>query len=254
MYASLIHACETIFFLIMLSNNSEFKNLLLLHSRDRRSKSLDNELQNLPKTMEKLDQSIFVEKESIAIATSELRTLETRNKTLDGEITSLGEQIIRQKNKQLEVKKNEEYQALENEIATLASRINEKEDEQIEILIKIDDARNTAKIAEEKITLRVTDLEKQRIELDERENELKQSIAELTREISESRQEVEIQMLEVYDRTKKILTKPPYIAPIEDQKCSGCNLRVSNDVISSVLVEQKLTQCDQCGRIVYVDR
>ena len=62
--------------------------------------------------MEKLDHSIFVEKESIAIATSELRTLETRNKTLDGEITSLGEQIIRQKNKQLEVKKNEEYQAL----------------------------------------------------------------------------------------------------------------------------------------------
>jgi predicted nucleic acid-binding Zn-ribbon protein len=47
--------------------------------------------------MEKLDHSIFVEKESIAIATSELRTLETRNKTLDGEITSLGEQIIRQK-------------------------------------------------------------------------------------------------------------------------------------------------------------
>ena len=164
------------------------------------------------------------------------------------------QKIIRQKNKQLEVKKNEEYQALENEIATLASRINEKEDEQIEVLIKIDDARNTAKIAEEKITLRVADLEKQRIELDERENELKQSIAELTREISESRQEVELQMLEVYDRTKKILTKPPYIAPIEDQKCSGCNLRVSNDVISSVLVEQKLTQCDQCGRIVYVDR
>mgnify|MGYP001995485879 CR=1 FL=1 len=45
-----------------------------------------------------------------------------------------------------------------------------------------------------------------------------------------------------------------YIAPIEDQKCSGCNLRVSNDVVSSVLIEQKITQCDQCGRIVYIER
>lgn len=238
----------------MLSNNAEFKNLLLLHSRDRRIKSLENELQNLPKAMAALDHSIAIEKESIAIATTELRTLETRNKTLEGEITSLGEQIIRQKNKQLEVKKNEEYQALENEIANLASKANEKEDEQIEVLIKIDDARHTAKIAEEKITLRVIDLEKQRVELDDRENELKQNIEELSQEISLSRQEVEVPMLEVYDRTKKILTKPPYIAPIEDQKCSGCNLRVSNDVISSVLVEQKLTQCDQCGRIVYVER
>jgi uncharacterized protein len=238
----------------MLSNNAEFKNLLLLHSRDRRTKSLENELKNLPKAMAVLDHSIAIEKESIAIATAELRTLETRNNTLDGEITSLGEQILRQKNKQLEVKKNEEYQALENEIANLASKANEKEDEQIEVLIKIDDARQTAKIAEEKITLRVIDLEKQRVELDDRENELKQNIDELSQEISRSRQEVEVPMLEVYDRTKKILTKPPYIAPIEDQKCSGCNLRVSNDVISSVLVEQKLTQCDQCGRIVYVER
>ena len=215
---------------------------------------MENELQNLPKAMAALDHSIDIEKQSIAIATTELRTLETRNKTLDGEITSLGEQIVRQKNKQLEVKKNEEYQALENEIANLASKVNEKEDEQIEVLIKIDDARQTAKIAEEKITLRVIDLEKQRVELDDRENELKQNIEELSQEISLSRQEVEMPMLEVYDRTKKILTKPPYIAPIEDQKCSGCNLRVSNDVISSVLVEQKLTQCDQCGRIVYVER
>ena len=120
----------------MLSNNAEFKNLLLLHSRDRRSKSLENELQNLPKAIAALDRSIDVEKESIAIATNELKTLETRNNTLDGEIASLGEQIVRQKNKQLEVKKNEEYQALENEIANLVSQLNEKEDEQIAILIK----------------------------------------------------------------------------------------------------------------------
>jgi predicted nucleic acid-binding Zn-ribbon protein len=238
----------------MLSNNAEFKNLLLLHSRDRRINSLENELQNLPKAMARLDHSIDIEKESIAIATTELRTLETRNKTLDGEITAIGEQILGQKNKQLQVKKNEEYQALENEIANRASKVNEKEDEQIEVLIKIDDARQTAKIAKEKITLRVVDLEKQRSGLADRENELKQDIGELSQEISRSRQEVEVQMLEVYDRTKKILTKPPYIAPIEDQKCSGCNLRVSNDVVSSVLVEQKLTQCDQCGRIVYVVR
>ena len=238
----------------MLSNNAEFKNLLLLHSRDRRKKSLEKELQNLPKVMAALDHSIHIEKESIAIATSELKALETRNKSLEGEIDSLGEQIIRQKNKQLEVKKNEEYQALENEISTLISKVSEKEDEQIEVLIKIDDAKKIAKIAEEKITLRVIDLEKERVELTERENELKQNLGELTVEISSSRQDVEVPMLEVYDRTKKILTKPPYIAPIEDQKCSGCNLRVSNDIISSVLVEQKLTQCDQCGRIVYVVR
>ena len=238
----------------MLSNNPEFKTLLLLHSRDRREKSLTKELANLPGILNDLERKIVVEKESIAIATQELKGMETLNNSLETEIASIGEQVARQKNKQLEVKKNEEYQALENEIASLLTTQSEKEDEQIAVLLQIDDARETARIAEEKISLRVVDLEKQRSELLEREKELKQDIQAIAVEISASRSEVETPMLEVYDRTKKILTTPPYVAPIQDQKCSGCNLRVSNDVISSVLVEQKITQCDQCGRIVYVER
>ena len=239
----------------MLSNNPEFKTLLLLHSRDRREKSLTKELANLPGILNGLERKIVVEKESIAIATQELKGMETLNNSLETEIASIGEQVARQKNKQLEVKKNEEYQALENEIASLLTTQSEKEDEQIAVLLQIDDAaRETARIAEEKISLRVVDLEKQRSELLEREKELKQDIQAIAVEISASRSEVETPMLEVYDRTKKILTNPPYVAPIQDQKCSGCNLRVSNGVISSVLVEQKITQCDQCGRIVYVER
>ena len=238
----------------MLSNNPEFKTLLLLHSRDRREKSLAKELANLPGILNGLERKIAVEKESIAIATQELKGMETLNNSLETEIASIGEQVARQKNKQLEVKKNEEYQALENEIASLLTTQSEKEDEQIAVLLQIDDARETARIAEEKISLRVVDLEKQRSELLEREKELKQDLQAIAVEISASRSEVETPMLEVYDRTKKILTTPPYVAPIQDQKCSGCNLRVSNDVISSVLVEQKITQCDQCGRIVYVER
>ena len=60
-------------------------------------------------------------------------------------------------------------------------------------------------------------------------------------------------MLRTYDRVKKVVSGAPY-GTFERSKCSGCNLRVSNDVISTALVEQKLTQCDQCGRIVYIER
>ena len=77
---------------------------------------------------------------------------------------------------------------------------------------------------------------------------------DLKEEIERSRKEVPEEMLRAYDRVKKVVARPPYLAPLKDQKCSGCHLRVSNDVISTALVEQKLTQCDQCGRIVYVER
>ena len=238
----------------MLSNNPDFKNLLLLHSRDRRKLAMDQELENLPHAIAHMESKIQIEKDTIAAATAELKSLESQNNSIEDEINSISEHVSRQKNKQLQVKKNEEYQALENEIAILVQQLSGKEDEQIETLLKIDGAKETTEIAQNKISAKVDVLELEKIELLGKCDLLKQDILKLDSKIKESRKEVEEILLLGYERTKKVVARPPYIAPLEDQKCTGCNLRVSNDVSSSVLVEQKLTHCDQCGRIVYFER
>ena len=201
-----------------------------------------------------MDKKIFEEKESIRLAMEDWKTLESKNNSLEKDILSHRDQIARQRNRQLEVKKNEEYQALEHEIANLESKIDELESEQIETLDKIDDARETAEVAEKKIAQRVIELEKEREERVAFGKQAEIDVQSLETQIVETREEVEPDFLSVYDRVSKIVSRPPYMAPLEDQKCSGCHLRVSNDVVSSVLVEKKLTQCDQCGRIVYIER
>jgi predicted nucleic acid-binding Zn-ribbon protein len=238
----------------MLSNNLEFKKLLLLHGKDRRKQSMETELENLPHSISHIDSKIELENATIASATEELQNLEIESNSLENEINSLSEQIVRQKNKQLEVKKNEEYQALENEIAGLINQQSQKEDEHIEILLKLDDAKETSKIAESKIREKVKLLEIDRKKLSEKGTELNSEVARLNSEIEETIIDIDESLILGYSRTKKVVSRPPYIAPLEEQKCSGCNLRVSNDVVSSVLVEQKLTHCDQCGRIVYFER
>ena len=238
----------------MLSSDPDFQQLLLLHSRDRRLKTLKNDLEKLPGELEYMDKKIFEEKESIRMAMEEWKTLESKNNSLEKDILSHRDQIARQRNRQLEVKKNEEYQALEHEIANLETKIDELESEQIETLDKIDDARETAEVAEKKIAQRVIELEKEREERVAFGKQAEIDVQSLETQIVETREEVEPDFLSVYDRVSKIVSRPPYMAPLEDQKCSGCHLRVSNDVVSSVLVEKKLTQCDQCGRIVYIER
>ena len=163
----------------------------------------------------------------------------------------IDEEAQEQEQRKLQI---EEYQALENEITNLQSKIEERENEQIETLLKIDEARETAELAQGKISERVNEMEQQRNTRAKLGEEKKVEVQELEAEIEETRKEVESIFLSAYDRVKTIVTRPPYMAPIEDQKCSGCHLRVSNDVVSSVLVEKKITQCDQCGRIVYVER
>ena len=104
----------------MLSNNSDFKELLLLHGRDRRHGKLVQELSLLPEDIQRVENKISTENESIEIAVSEWKELESKNNTLEKEILEIGEKIAKNKVRQLEVKKNEEYQALENEISSLA--------------------------------------------------------------------------------------------------------------------------------------
>ena len=136
----------------------------------------------------------------------------------------------------------------------MQQKIEERENQQIEVLLKIDGARETAELAQGKITQRVAEMEDQRNKRAAIGEERKVEVEELKKEIEETRKGVEPSFLSTYDRVTKIVSRPPYMAPINDQKCSGCHLRVSNDVVSSVLVENKITQCDQCGRIVYVER
>lgn len=238
----------------MLSNDTDFQELLLLHGRDRRHGKLIEEKKLLPDDLVRMDQKIKIEQDSIDLAVLEWKELEANNNSLEKELLQISDKIAKNKNKQLEVKKNEEYKALENEIGVLIEQQSAKEDEQIEILLKIDDASATAKVAQEKIALKVIDLERQRANFEKRIQQVESEIVAIEQEIQEARSKVLTDMLRAYDRVKKIVSSAPYLAPLNDQKCSGCNLRVSNDVISTVLVEQKLTQCDQCGRIVYVER
>jgi len=238
----------------MLSNNSDFKKLLLVHSRDRRSHLMGQELNNIPSLIIKMESKIKLEKDTIAAATQDLRSLEAQNSSIEKEINSITDQISRNKNKQLEVKKNEEYQALEKEITNLLEQQSSKEDMQIEVLVKIDGAKETAEIAKSKITEKVESLEIEKLGLIKRQEELQIETEQLAKELEDARSDTEEILLKGYDRTKKVVSRPPYIAPLEDQKCTGCNLRVSNDIVSSVLVDQKLTHCDQCGRIVYCER
>ena len=166
----------------MLSNNSDFKKLLLLHSRDRRKLVMDQELENLPRLIEQMESKIKIEKDTIAAAAHELKSLESQNNTIENEINSISEHISRQKNKQLQVKKNEEYQALENEIHNLVQQLSQKEDQQIETLLKIDGAKETTEIAQNKISARVDDLEIEKEELVKKIELLKLDIQKLSLE------------------------------------------------------------------------
>jgi len=84
----------------MLSNNPEFQELLLLHGRDRRYGKLEEELKLLPDDIKRMEKRISTENESIDLAVSEWKQLESQNNSLEKEIIEIGEKISKSKVRQ----------------------------------------------------------------------------------------------------------------------------------------------------------
>ena len=231
--------------------NAQIEKLLIVQSKDIVLQKLQQEMERIPKERIKIEGLINEEKASIVSAKSELNTKELERNDLDSQIKVKESNIAKFKTQQLEVKKNEEYRALAHQIEQAQIDISDLEGKQIEIMYSIDEAKVAFEQAKAEIDKRIDQQSRQLVELDSRLKQLKGEVQQAEEKFLESREPVNQDALEIYDRTKTQVKRTPYIAAIEVQNCSGCHLRVSNEVQGLVIAGEEIVICDQCPRIVY---
>ena len=231
--------------------NPQIAKLLIVQSRDITLQKLQQEIERIPKERVKIEGLISEEKASIEAAKSDLNTKEVERNDLDSQIKLKESDIAKFKTQQLEVKKNEEYRALTHQIEQAQRDISDLEEKEIEIMYSIDEAKVAFEQAKTQIDERIDQQANQLIKLESRFKQLKFDIKVAEANYLESREPVKQDTLEIYDRTKTQVKRPPYISAIEVQNCSGCHLRVSNEVQSLVISSEEIVTCDQCPRIVY---
>jgi len=87
--------------------------------------------------------------------------------------------------------------------------------------------------------------------LDERGEGVKKRLEEINAERSELAAPIEEDVLDFYTR---IFTKKgdAAVVPMENAQCGGCHMKVVVGVIQSLKQSVSLTQCESCGRILYL--
>ena len=229
----------------------QIEKLLIVQTKDIAKQKLQQEIERIPKEKAKIEHLIDQEKTLIEEAKNDLNAKEVEKNNLDSKIKLKESSITKFKTQQLEVKKNEEYRALIHQIEQAQNDISDLEEEEIEIMYKIDDAKIAFEKAKAEIDERIEQQSNELIELDSRLKQLKLDVRVAETNYLESRDSVCKEALEVYDRTKTQLKRPPYISAVEVQNCSGCHLRVSNEVLGLVISGEEIVICDQCPRIIY---
>lgn len=228
--------------------------LLILLDRDLKRHGVETQLKAIPGDIQRVEQRIAAEKAAIEAARAEIRDLETKKKVLETEIGSAEDKLGRYKTQQLSVRKNDEYQALGHEIETTQAQIGELEGQELELMYSIDEARKRFNTAEAELKTNISGHEARIKMLREREISLTAELKVVQDEVAAARVPIGDPRLRVYDRIA--VRNMPAVVPIHGDKCGGCHLKVSSEVVSAARGKggdplAMLPTCDQCGRIVY---
>lgn len=226
--------------------------LLILQDRDMKLRQIQSQLEDLPKERSAGLAKVKELEDEIARLHEVVKTLELGGKALESEMAAIETQLVKYKNQQLQVKKNEEYKALTHEIELGEGKISDLEGKEIEILYELDEARKVRDESEKEIRERI-EAEKSFLgRLDQKEINLKSEIDGARAEFETAETSLDRRLMSAYKRTA-MGTKFPIIVPVRGQKCEGCHMKVSSGVDSDARAGKEITTCDNCHRILYCD-
>jgi len=223
--------------------------LLVLQDRDSKRLNLEAQLKATPRDIAVVEQKIASEKAAIDNARNEVKELEVKKKSLETEIGTVGDKAAKYRTQQLSVKKNEEYQALGNEIKNMEAAISILEEKELGFMYSIDEAKKKFAAAEALLKQNIVGHEARIRDLRTRETSIAGELKQAQAEVAASRTPIDEPSLRIYDRIAA--RGLPACVPIHDGKCGGCHLKVSGESDSDSRKGDKLATCDQCGRIVY---
>ena len=225
--------------------------LVELQKTDSGLDDLERMKKGFAQEMTTLDTNVTALKTQVQAGKKALEDLQKLRKTCEIEVGTHDSKISKYLGQQNEVKSNEQFTALKNEIekskeekAKAEERILEilfQEDEQKkknqEVAKELEQAEKKAAEAKRELQQKITDCEKA---VQDKKAERAKQVSEIPVEFAEGYQSLR-------DHGKKIA-----VAEVrEDQTCGGCNMNVPPQVLNEIRKNIAIQRCN-CGRYLHV--
>lgn len=230
----------------------EIEALLVLQDRDQKIRALRLEQKNLPRDLKVVDDKLAAAKAKLESARQRSRENEVERRRLEGEVGTKQTTIARFRTQQQATRKNEEYQALIKEIGHTQEGIRALEDRELELMEAAETLSREVKTEEAEFAKTEALLVKQAQDLRARGGGLAERLVALENDRAGIAAKVSAGTLSLYDRlfAKK---GDAAVVSLEHEVCSGCHMKAPAQIVAHVRAGQTLSQCPNCGRILYRD-
>jgi uncharacterized protein len=229
---------------------SDLKSLIDLQQVDAHIAALRAEITSLPKHVAAIEKKLAGSKAKLEAAQASAKADEAAKKRHESDIQDQQQKISKYRDQSLNVKTNQEYKALMDEIKFAEQKIAASEDKILEIMVAADSRKEEMKKAEAVLKADTAENDREKEEARQRTAADEKELAELVGKRDGLRGGVSEDVLRHYDRVLK-LRGSALSAVHDDQMCSGCSVMLRPQVVQEVMAGELFHTCDTCKRILY---
>jgi hypothetical protein len=229
----------------------EIEALLVLQDKDQLLKRLAQDLTRLPQEQQKAKLKLGSQTATLEAAKKAVQDNEVAIKSLQLTIKTRQETIARLKTQQFETRKNDEYQALGNEVVRYTNEVTKLEDQELELMEKAESLKEAQKVAQEALAATQKRVDEEIAQLSKRHENVELQSQSLKAERAAYAAKLDSGVVETFERIFK-QKGDCAVVTIEGSICRGCYMKVAPSCITGAKAEKNITFCSNCGRIVYI--
>lgn len=228
-----------------------------LHQLHQRAKALRDRLTTGPRTLAARDLALTNRKAAAETSRKALQDARVQLKKKEHTVQSHQARIDDLKVKLNAVKKNEEYKAIQNQIAIEKNVIEKVEVEMMDEMEKIEELSKKMAVEEMELKAFGGEVAAMKALIENQAAGQKQQLIELEVALVDAENVIPEDVRERYRRTVKqhgadAMAGVEYNRKAQLASCTGCFVAVTTQGLNELLIGARLSFCQTCGRILYL--
>jgi predicted nucleic acid-binding Zn-ribbon protein len=226
--------------------------LLVIQERDQKIRDFNKELERLPGEEEQARARLADDTAAVGAAKKAIQENEIGMKNFELDIDTRKDTIMKLKKQQFETRKNEEFAALGSEITRYGDEVTKLEDSELELMELGETLAAILKDAEEKLAATQSLVDEELAAIAERKKNSEARIADIKTDRAQHVEGIEDEDdLEFYEAIFKKKGDAAIVPLQHDENCGGCHMKLIKDTVIKARAGKEITQCEQCGRILF---
>jgi predicted nucleic acid-binding Zn-ribbon protein len=222
-----------------------------LHLLHQRAKAIRDRLTSAPKTLAARQNALASRQAEVEKARKALQDAKVNLKKNEHSQQAAQTKIDDLKGKLNQVKKNEEYKALQNQIAHDKNSLGKIEDDILHAYEAIEAQSKAVAKLEAEVKAFAQEIEALQKDIDAQAGEHKAKLQELEAAIIGAEESIPEDERERYRRTVRQFGADA-LAACENGACLGCFTAVTTQMLNHLINADQLMFCKSCGRLLYM--